>query len=356
MQKIIIDNIDKRMTAPLVEYFINNGYQVYGIGFEDSAVISNRFSSVFKISKDNLRLELINVFRQFTIDDYLLVGNPLIIEAIDKINPKIKYIIPKQETILKITDKKQLMEFAYRINIKAPKNVSNQYPMIVKLNVSENSNLKPRQRYKIVYNEAEYQKALDSFGDYQGNLLIQEYVKGKGFGVSLLLDYESNLVDYIIHERILEYPTSGGPSVICISRYKKDLIYNAYKLLRELHWSGYAMVEFKGDYLIEINPRYWGSMPLLFIAKSHFFGNYIKILDNDHKKIDINTIPYELNKKMYYFPQAFFAIVSFIKRGNVFQAVKALGHIISSKEGIFTLKNPIPFVHYIKSLLKRGIS
>ena len=35
------------------------------------------------------------------MDDYLLVGNPLIIKAVDEIKPKIKYIIPKQETVLK---------------------------------------------------------------------------------------------------------------------------------------------------------------------------------------------------------------------------------------------------------------
>ena len=96
-----------------------------------------------------------------------------------------------------------------------------------------------------------------------------------------------------------------------------------------------------------------GSMPLLFIAESAFFKNYIKILDNKHNNIDINDIPYKLNRKIYYFPQGYLALVSYIKKGKIVQALKTLANIITAKEGIFRIKNPIPFVNYLKSLLKR---
>ena len=353
MGKIIIDSVDKRMTAPLVEYLINIGYQVYGIVFEGSIVISNRLYSIFEISKENLKEDLLKLFNNFTMDDYLLVGNPLIIKAVDEIKPKIKYIIPKQETVLKATNKKQLMDLDLNLDINVPQNTTSKYPLIVKLNVSENVNLKAHQRYKIATNKEEYNKALAFFDEYKDNLIIQEYVEGDAFGVSMLLDHNSKLVDYIMHERLVEYNISGGPSAICISRYKKELVLHAYKLLRDLRWTGYAMVEFKGDYLMEINPRYWGSMPLLFIAESAFFKNYIKILDNKHNNIDINDIPYKLNRKIYYFPQGYLALVSYIKKGKIVQALKTLANIITAKEGIFRIKNPIPFVNYLKSLLKR---
>ena len=73
----------------------------------------------------------------------------------------------------------------------------------------------------------------------------------------MLLDSDSDLVDFIVHERIVEYPVEGGPSAVCMSvSAGSELVAAAYRLLRSLKWTGYAMVEFKGDYLIEVNPRY----------------------------------------------------------------------------------------------------
>ncbi|HHW67120.1 MAG: hypothetical protein PWP07_1306 [Epulopiscium sp.] len=355
MQRILIDNIDKRMTVPLVEYLIKEGYEVHGINFKNAKVISNRLKTVYEISKESVKEDLQKVFAHFNQEDYLIVGNPRIIEAVDEIKPEIKYIIPNQENVVKITNKKWLMELAYDLNVKAPKNNAKEYPLVVKLNNSENTNLKPQQRYKIVHNDTEYEQAVKAMGNDQENILVQEYVTGSGFGVSMLLDQESNLVDYIMHERLLEYPVAGGPSAICVSRYNKELVSNAYKILKALKWTGYAMVEFKGDYLIEINPRYWGSMPLLFVAESDFFKNYIRILDNTHKVIDETVIPYKLNRKMYYCPQAFLAVLALIKKGKLGKALKMLGNIIVAKEGILSIKNPVPFINYIKSLVGRNI-
>lgn len=355
MQKVLIDSVDKRMTAPLVDYLRHEGYEVHGICFGDTKVISNHLNSVFAISKDNIKEDLKNVFLKFSDEDYLLVGNPLIIEAVNEIQPQMKYIVPNQETVLKITNKRWLMELAYNLGIKAPRNDAKDYPLVIKLNNSEKTHLKPQQRYKIVHNDEEYKKAIESMKDNEGNLLVQEYVTGKGFGVSMLLDYDSNLVDYIMHERLLEYPVAGGPSAICITRHKKELVANAYKLLKELKWTGYAMVEFKGDYLIEINPRYWGSMPLLFVAKSAFFTNYLRVLDNTHIAINETIVPYKLNAKMYYFPQAYLAVLAFIKKGKINQALKSLGDILTAKEGVFSLSNPTPFMNYLKSLVGRNM-
>lgn len=355
MQKVLIDSVDKRMTAPLVEHLRKEGYEVYGICFKDAIVISNHLNSVFAISKENIKKELKNVFLKFSKEDYLLVGNPLIIEAVNEIQPQMKYIVPNQKTVLKITNKRWLMDLAYNLGIKAPRNDVKSYPLVIKLNNSEKTSLKPQERYKIVHNDEEYEKAMESMKDNKYNILVQEYVSGKGFGVSMLLDYDSNLVDYIMHERLLEYPVSGGPSAICVTRYKKELIANAYKLLKELKWTGYAMVEFKGDYLLEINPRYWGSMPLLFVAKSAFFTNYLRVLDNTHVAINETVIPYKLNAKMYYFPQAFLAILDFIKKGKIDLALKSFGDILTAKEGIFRFTNPTPFINYLKSLVGRNM-
>lgn len=361
MRKILIDNIDKRMTAPLVDYLTEEGYEVSGVAFTGSAAISNRLRRVFLISKENIKSDVSKVFSNFSEDDCLLVGNPLIIEAVNEIKPKIKHIVPNQQTISKVTDKRRLMEFARNLGISVPKSDSSEYPLIIKLNDSENTGLKPEQRYKIVNSDEEYRKALDLMGaggklsgGADENILVQQYVTGNGFGVSMLLDRDSNLADYIMHERLLEWPVAGGPSAICVSRYNSEKVHEAYKLLKKLKWTGYAMVEYKGDHLIEINPRFWGSMPLLFIAKSHFFKNYIKILDNIHDNIDVTVIPYRLDKIMYFFPQAVLGVIALVMKGRPGKALKSLIDIVIGREGIFSFKNPVPFINYMKSLVRRN--
>lgn len=159
MRRILIDNIDKRMTAPLAEYLIGKGYEVHGIGFAGSKPISNRLASVIEVSKDDLNNDLRNALSRFSQQDCLIAGNPLIMQAVNEIKPGIGYLLPANESVLMATDKRQLMELAHGIGIKVPGNGTRKYPAIVKLNNSENTALKPDQRYRIVNDAAEYEGA-----------------------------------------------------------------------------------------------------------------------------------------------------------------------------------------------------
>lgn len=100
--------------------------------------------------------------------------------------------------------------------------------------------------------------------------LIQEYIPagGQALGVSALLDRNSQPLAVFVHRRLREYPVSGGPSALCESIHDADLANLAVRLLQQLKWFGVAMVEFKTDprdglpRLMEINPRFWGSLQL----------------------------------------------------------------------------------------------
>lgn len=111
-----------------------------------------------------------------------------------------------------------------------------------------------------------------------GPLIIQERinVKGRGIGVSLLMDKDGDCVAHFEHERIRQYPISGGPSTDRISIHAPQLVKLSIKLLRGLSWRGVAMVEWKEDpadgipKLMEINPRFWGSLELAVRAGVDF--------------------------------------------------------------------------------------
>jgi protein-tyrosine-phosphatase len=79
------------------------------------------------------------------------------------------------------------------------------------------------------------------------------------------------------HRRFKELPVTGGGSVTSISEpLDPQLAEQAVALLRKLNWEGVAMVEFKCDrsqqrsVLMEVNGRYWGSLPLAIGAGIDF--------------------------------------------------------------------------------------
>ncbi len=99
----------------------------------------------------------------------------------------------------------------------------------------------------------------------------QLWVPGRGVGVEMLFDH-GRLVWSFVHERLHEYPLSGGASTLRRSAPPDpQLIAWSQQLLQSLHWHGVAMVEWRRQadgtvYLMEINPRLWGSVPLTIAA------------------------------------------------------------------------------------------
>lgn len=97
--------------------------------------------------------------------------------------------------------------------------------------------------------------------------LIQEYIPGQGYGVEALC-YHGDPRAVFMHRRLREYPITGGASTLRESIYNEKMKNSALDLLKGLEWHGVAMVEFKLDErdgnpkLIEINGRFWGSLPL----------------------------------------------------------------------------------------------
>jgi predicted ATP-grasp superfamily ATP-dependent carboligase len=122
----------------------------------------------------------------------------------------------------------------------------------------------------------ELKKAVFDLNQRQGEYpLIQEYVQGEGYGFFALLNQGSPRAIFM-HKRIREYPATGGMSTCAKSVYEPKLLEYGLKLLKKLQWHGVAMVEFKKDVhdgefkLMEINPRFWGSLDLSIAAGVDF--------------------------------------------------------------------------------------
>ena len=149
---------------------------------------------------------------------------------------------------------------------------------------------------------------------------MQQKITGAGAGVSLLLGRESELLGALCHRRVREYPITGGPSTCCESFYDEKMIDEAYELLKSFHFTGLAMVEFKGDCILEVNPRVWGSFPMTEAAQ----GGQVTYTAKD----------YRTGIKMRFFLNDTVAALSYLKAGRVKEGLRGLGDFFTAKEAL----------------------
>ncbi len=181
------------------------------------------------------------------------------------------------EEMIRINDKASLAHIAEELGIPIPRTwvpddlsqvrkIANEinYPAVIKL---RNRTSSTGQSY--VNNPDEllnaYLKTIEGFFlSPQEYPIIQEYISGVGYGVSLLFNH-GDLRAKFTHKRIREFPVSGGPSTCRVSTRHHGMEELATRLLRHFSWHGIAMVEFKltsegNPILLEVNPRFWGSI------------------------------------------------------------------------------------------------
>ena len=108
-----------------------------------------------------------------------------------------------------------------------------------------------------------------------GDFILQSFVEGIGYGVSLLL-CNGEVRAKFTHRRIREKWHTGGPSTVRISDTHEMLEDYAVRLLKAVGFHGVAMVEFRDNaetgeaWLLEVNPRFWGSLGLAIAAGVDF--------------------------------------------------------------------------------------
>lgn len=108
--------------------------------------------------------------------------------------------------------------------------------------------------------------------------MVQEYCAGYGLGQFVLMKDGQALCRFQ-HRRLHEWPPQGGTSTLCVSlpcSQHADLMRQSVALLRALEWEGVAMVEYRYDAatgnaaLMEVNGRFWGSLPLAIRSGASF--------------------------------------------------------------------------------------
>ena len=108
--------------------------------------------------------------------------------------------------------------------------------------------------------------------------LVQSFCPGIGLGQMFHMhDGAATLI--FQHRRIHEWPPEGGVSTVCATvplNQHSEQRARSQALLASIGWHGAAMVEYRFDeqtgryWLMEINGRFWGSLPLARHAGAEF--------------------------------------------------------------------------------------
>jgi predicted ATP-grasp superfamily ATP-dependent carboligase len=107
---------------------------------------------------------------------------------------------------------------------------------------------------------------------------ISEYCPGHGLGQSFFMWQGRPLLQFQ-HRRLHEWPPEGGFSTLCQGidgSQHEELAQKSVALLKRIGWEGAAMVEYRYDprsdraWLMEINGRLWGSLPLAHHSGAEF--------------------------------------------------------------------------------------
>ncbi len=197
----------------------------------------------------------------------------------------IEWLLPPADSFALARDKASTFSLAQQLGIPAPRTYApasvGELADLITANPMEEFVVKPRTgsgSSGVVYGSDIRAISLENHWELHGPLLLQERIPrdGVAYGVSLLFDRAGRERAAFSHRRLREYPVSGGPSTQRISTELGELHTYSQRLLSALDWSGVAMVEWKvhpegaRPMLLEINPRFWGSLALAVRAGVDF--------------------------------------------------------------------------------------
>lgn len=207
----------------------------------------------------------------------------IILKNRKEIEPYTRIPFADYNLISKVNDKAWLIRYAEANGYLCPKTYfvetlnefryeDMEYPLVIKPRESSGS-----RGLVYVNRPSEFLTAFQKVHSRYPFPLVQEYIpNGGAYGVGALFNLNSEPRAAFVYKRLREYPVSGGPSTLREGVKNDEIRDIALSLLKSLNWVGVAMVEFRVDArngkakLMEINPRFWGSLQLAILSGMDF--------------------------------------------------------------------------------------
>ncbi len=183
---------------------------------------------------------------------------------------------PDSDLVRRLRDKARALELAASLGIPAPRTVAPTGPEDPRLEpFRARSVVKPRvgsgsrgRRY--VERRETLPAAIRAVEAERGACVVQERVPpgGRAIGVGCVLGRGGETLAAVAYRRLRQYPVDGGPGTLRETIEHPEAVERSLALLRAAGWFGPAHCEFLEDpatgepLLIEVNPRFWGSLAL----------------------------------------------------------------------------------------------
>lgn len=299
----IILGVDSPIGLAIIRELSENSVRVIGIGNTLYSIgkASKHLHAFYRreIQSEQLVEQIISIKDQHDcVALFAIAEND--IEILNSFRSKLSSLalmFAPQDAMDKVLDKKYTYDIAKKVGIDCPE--SWQISQIAELDIIREEiyfpvvlkwrnpqHIMPRlQKHQVEFIKTEY---ADNFIELKEKLsryslmgefpLFQVYCHGNGLGQFFLI-HQGKVIQRFQHQRLHEWPPEGGTSTLCKSldnNQHKVLLDKSAALLIEMGWEGVAMVEYRYDskadkaLLMEINGRFWGSLPLAYYANANF--------------------------------------------------------------------------------------
>lgn len=384
MKNVLVTDTKYRMSLSPIWELAGKGYAITAVDYEDVPAnerlgFYSRFVSGRELLNDETFCRQIEKIAKEN-RPVLLPGNRRSLEHMidnkDVLTSCCDFLIPDRQSLEMADDKRAMYRVAQKIGVPVPcttslsehESVSDmadgvRYPCIIKYRNGEVLGKKPADRYAIVHDRDTFIRTYERMQAIDPNPIASDYIEGHDLGVAVIMSHDHELVDFLCYESLREYPIEGGPTCFLKTIYSKKLLEYSVHLLKEIQFTGIAMLDFKGTpedpYFLEINPRLWGSAAITYVSRSSFFESYVKAAQDIAEPMHTEgaTPQYVLGRKMRFTPQAVACFAAHMKHSShtlqiLLQYIKSLLDP-TVRDGLFTLRDPMPYVKYIQNLIRR---
>lgn len=312
MINVLLTDANYKHTLGACRFLKKAGYApfIMGNGFcESSNTVAGRIE--LDLLKEECIDELLKEIIRLNIQVFIPIGAKSVRNALElreHLSQFCYLALPDENAANLAFSKQRTLEYAKSIGVKTPNTALFPDFSSIKSKVKEfKLPIVVKGANEITKCEPQYFNSVQSVLEFanqkyeEENLVVQERVAGNGEGFFAIYQH-GELKRFFMHQRIRENPPSGGASTCARSIYKQDLFENGKAILDGLNWHGVAMVEFKRDlsgqlYLMEVNPKFWGSLDLSLSCGVNFPECYVKVALG--KKLNYDN-KYVVNKKCHW--------------------------------------------------------
>lgn len=203
------------------------------------------------------------------------------------LEPHARFYLPSDDAYAICFDKGRTHDFAQAHDVPVPRQLrlappfssaavpDDWYPIVLKpLSSFTLDDLERKHFVRRVLGPADLPRQLQYFSGTR-ELLVQEFFAGTGVGVEMLA-HEGTVLLAFQHLRVHERPSGGADSYRVSLPLRADMREAATHMVAALGYTGVIMFEFKMNLetgawvLLEINGRFWASLPLCLHAGADF--------------------------------------------------------------------------------------